>query len=512
MYKGGLTPWDVKVARSPGQPAPQGASPMAGASSSEGSSFLSGQHCLHNLFARQLCPDPLSSLPGFKRDSYHLKSFVQRLRLEHRLKKHQGCVNCINFSSSGQLLASGSDDLKVVLWDWARGRVASCFDSGHVANVFQAKFMPLTEDMVLVTAARDGQIRCTVMTSTGGLNHSKRVAHHNDSAHKVATQPDSAHVFLSCGEDGSVLQVDLRENEQRNKILVCKNDRGRVPLYSIFVDPSDYNYFAISGRDQFARIYDRRLLKSSEDQATNSREPIKKYCPHHLENPESEMKRSNITCLVYSHNGKELLCSYNDEDIYLFDTSHSAGSDYIKRYSGHRNSATVKGVNFFGLESEYVVSGSDCGHVFLWGKESEKIVQFMEGDHDGVVNCLEPHPHIPVLATSGLDHDVKIFSPSAPQPTDLAGLEQLVKRNTEDRDTAMESTMDGMELQGFIRFMLRHYRRDIRDRIGIPADESDSDDERGGGGGGGEGGAAEMSGSDDDDEDGGAQRVRCNPS
>ena len=45
----------------------------------------------------------------------------------------------------------------------------------------------------------------------------------------------------------------------------------------------------------------------------------------------------------------------------------------------------MKGVNFFGLESEYVVSGSDCGHVFLWGKESEKIVQFMEGDHDGVV-------------------------------------------------------------------------------------------------------------------------------
>ena len=41
------------------------------------------------------------------------------------------------------------------------------------------------------------------------------------------------------------------------------------------------------------------------------------------------------------------------------------------------------------------------------------------------VNCLEPHPHIPVLATSGLDHDVKIFSPVAPTPTDLSGLAEV---------------------------------------------------------------------------------------
>ena len=87
----------------------------------------------------------------------------------------------------------------------------------------------------------------------------------------------------------------------------------------------------------------------------------------------------------------------------------------------------VKGVNFFGLESEYVTSGSDCGNVFLWDKHSEKIVQYMDGDHEGVVNCLEAHPHIPILATSGLDHDVKVFSPTASHPTTLEGLSQVLK-------------------------------------------------------------------------------------
>lgn len=47
---------------------------------------------------------------------------------------------------------------------------------------------------------------------------------------------------------------------------------------------------------------------------------------------------------------------------------------------------TVKGVNFFGQASEYVVSGSDCGNVFLWDKSSQEIVQCVEGDKEGVVS------------------------------------------------------------------------------------------------------------------------------
>jgi WD repeat-containing protein 42A len=36
----------------------------------------------------------------------------------------------------------------------------------------------------------------------------------------------------------------------------------------------------------------------------------------------------------------EILGSYNDEDIYLFDAAHSDGADAIHRYHGHRNNNT----------------------------------------------------------------------------------------------------------------------------------------------------------------------------
>ena len=95
------------------------------------------------------------------------------------------------------------------------------------------------------------------------------------------------------------------------------------------------------------------------------------------------MSAANYRVFLLPH--LELLCSYNDEDIYLFDATHSSESNYTHHYEGHRNSQTVKGVNFFGPHSEFVVSGSDCGHVFLWDKETEEIVQCQEGDFCGVV-------------------------------------------------------------------------------------------------------------------------------
>ncbi len=48
----------------------------------------------------------------------------------------------------------------------------------------------------------------------------------------------------------------------------------------------------------------------------------------------------HVTCAVFSHDGSEVLGSYNDEDAYLFKTDHSDGADYGKRFQGHRNNST----------------------------------------------------------------------------------------------------------------------------------------------------------------------------
>ena len=48
--------------------------------------------------------------------------------------------------------------------------------------------------------------------------------------------------------------------------------------------------------------------------------------------------------------------------------------------------SSVKGVNFYGAKSEFVVSGSDCGNIFIWDKTTEGIIHMMSGDVHGVVS------------------------------------------------------------------------------------------------------------------------------
>ncbi|XP_074078037.1 DDB1- and CUL4-associated factor 6 isoform X14 [Macrotis lagotis] len=78
-------------------------------------------------------------------------------------------------------------------------------------------------------------------------------------------------------------------------------------------------------------------------------------------------------------------------------------------YKGHRNSRTmIKEANFWG--TNFVMSGSDCGHIFIWDRHTAEHLMLLEADNH-VVNCLQPHPFDPILASSGIDYDIKIWSP-----------------------------------------------------------------------------------------------------
>nr|XP_058148364.1 DDB1- and CUL4-associated factor 8-like [Dasypus novemcinctus] len=403
----------------------------------------------------------LGSRSRFVSEACGARVFVQRLCLQYGLEGHTGCINAVHFNQRGTWLASGSDDQKVMVWDWVRRQPVVDFDSGHKSNVFQAKFLPNCGDSILAMCARDGQVRISELSALPHCKNTKCVAQHRGASHKLALEPDSPFKFLTSGEDAVVFTIDLRQGRAASKVVVTKEKEKKVGLYAIHVNPANTHQFAVGGQDQFIRIYDQRKINENDE----NNGVLKKFCPHHLINCDS---KANITCLVYNHDGTELLASYNDEDIYLFNSSDSDRSQYVKRYKGHRNNATVKGVNFYGPKSEIVMSGSDCGHIFFWEKSSCQIIQFVEGDKSGAVNCLDTHPYLPVMATCGLDHDIKIWAPTAETATELAGLRNVIIRNKRERD---ENSLHHTELfdSHMLWFLMHHLtQRDQRHHWGAP--------------------------------------------
>ncbi|KAG8189042.1 hypothetical protein JTE90_025479 [Oedothorax gibbosus] len=129
-----------------------------------------------------------------------------------------------------------------------------------------------------------------------------------------------------------------------------------------------------------------------------------------------------------------------------------------RKYTGHRNARTmIKESTFWG--DNFVMSGSDCGHIFIWDRHTTELVMLMEADHH-VVNCLQPHPFDPILASSGIDYDIKLWTPTREEPLfDVQKANEIVKRN----EIMLEETKDTITVPATFMFRmfstLSHFRQ-----------------------------------------------------
>ncbi|KAJ1395096.1 WD40/YVTN repeat-like-containing domain superfamily [Sesbania bispinosa] len=280
---------------------------------------------------------------------------VKNMSLYGKLDGHEGCVNAVEFNSTGDLLVSGSDDKQVIFWNWASKTKLFAYPSGHSDNIFQTKIMPFTDDQQIVTSAGDGQVRLGLLQEDGRVDTTLLGKHHG-SVYKLAVEPGSPYILYSCGEDGFIQHFDLRSSSA-TKLFCChslignkKQSPSKIRLNSIVIDSRNPYYFAVGGSDEYARVYD--IRKCQWDAVRNSDRPVNTFCPQHL------MGQNNvhITGLAYS-SLSELLVSYNDELIYLLrrirahvPSPSSGTSEELKNlheaqvYSGHRNAQTVKGI------------------------------------------------------------------------------------------------------------------------------------------------------------------------
>lgn len=423
------------------------------------------------------------------------QELIERLQLYGKLDGHADCVNTVHFNPSGEILVSGSDDRRIVFWDWAVKTSTLSYCSGHDSNVFQAKVMPFSDNQTVVSCAADGQVRHGQIREDGTAQ-TKNLAKHQGRAHKLAIEPGSPRLFYSCGEDGVVKHFDLRTNKSTD-LFSCLNPvagsnhwrrHAIVRLNAIVINPRNPYYFAVGGSDEFARVYDVR--KSCINASGTGDHPFDTFTPSHLIGSD----QVHITCVAYSFQ-EELLASYNDEHIYLFDkdmgygpdpkAASSEGANASRKepqvYQGHRNAQTVKGVNFFGPNTEYVVSGSDCGRIFIWKKAGGQLVSLMVGDEQ-VVNCLEPHPYVTVLATSGMDKDVKIWAPTAESRLSLPpDAEEVLEMNKSNREERAPFAIIPDMMMHMLQVQRLHGRRRVDDdggiRNGDGGDSESSDDD-----------------------------------
>lgn len=119
--------------------------------------------------------------------------FMKRLEQDGILKGHEGCVNCLDWSSSGRILASGSDDFQLCLWDPFRKKRLQSINTKHYGNIFSVKFLPKHNDTFIATAAADKSIMLF------DINHPSESIYtcncHFSRVKRLAIAPDSPYIF-----------------------------------------------------------------------------------------------------------------------------------------------------------------------------------------------------------------------------------------------------------------------------------------------------------------------------
>ncbi|EFN75923.1 WD and tetratricopeptide repeats protein 1 [Harpegnathos saltator] len=278
-------------------------------------------------------------------------NLISRLGLEKELNGHTGCVNCLEWNESGQILASASDDKDIILWDPFRYEKKLVLHTGHHGNIFSVKFMPKSNDRVLVSGAGDCRIRVydLAFSYTEPIFTCKC---HRARVKRIATAPSIPFLFWSAGEDGLFLQYDMRtphvcRSEDRNVLVNLIYHAGNnVEGKCISVNSKKPELIAVGANDAYIRMYDRRMIKLSQIPPcpthvlntewvnfTNYRagkgDPddniplgsVQYFIAGHLRSRDSN-RSITTTYLTFSDDGNELLVNMGGEQIYLFDINN----------------------------------------------------------------------------------------------------------------------------------------------------------------------------------------------
>lgn len=267
--------------------------------------------------------------------------FIERLELEATLEGHNGCVNCIEWSEDGQYLASVSDDQHLMIWDPFKHTRLTDISTPHHNNIFSVKFLPKSGNSILATGAGDSYIYTfDINKSTEPIwschCHSLRVK-------RLTTAPESPYMIFSSGEDGYVLQFDIREPHScssGSKVVLldlCDQISKNTEVKCVAINPRRPELLAVGANDPYARIYDRRMISlrnivrqgdvqiigSDEDKSDNvPKDCVTYFCPGQFKKhirSNAQIHHKAITYVAFSPDGTELLVNMGTEQIYLYD-------------------------------------------------------------------------------------------------------------------------------------------------------------------------------------------------
>ncbi|XP_020284071.1 DDB1- and CUL4-associated factor 5 isoform X2 [Pseudomyrmex gracilis] len=352
------------------------------------------------------------------------------------LLSHYGCVNAIEFSNQGDLLVSGGDDRRVLLWRVEQAIQGmgkpTVMKAQHNSNIFCLGYD--SSKTKIFSAGNDDQVIVHNLRTCNAIN----LFPHEKPVYGLSIHPHNDDVFASACDDGRVLIYDIRSTSTNETFCLAQY---KSAFHSVMFNPMDPRMLATANAKEGVSMWDVR----------KPLEPVMCYGSPQQSCMNVRFNSVGNRLLALRRRLPPVLYAV-DSATYLYEFDHP----------GYYNSCTMKSCCFAGENDEYVLSGSDDFNLYMWkipppgSKPWVENAHMVLRGHRSIVNQVRYNQASCIFASSGVEKIIKIWSPFTLGKGCLGGLRKDSGKREKQRRVFTHDEYIGLVLRSG-QFMTHDY-------------------------------------------------------
>ncbi|XP_045776889.1 DDB1- and CUL4-associated factor 5 isoform X2 [Maniola jurtina] len=333
-------------------------------------------------------------LSDLKAEIFNKRLFAAKNLYRRDLVCHFGCVNAIEFSSNGELLISGGDDRRVMVWQFGQALI----DRGnpepmkalHSSNIFCLGIT--TDSQKIYSGGNDDIVIVHDVESTRPLE----VLQHQRAVCCLSIDPYNDRVVTTAGNDGRLLLFDTRQSVHESLVI----SRSRKAFHGVMFHPQQTGVVVSANSRDGVALWDLRSPKH----------PILRYVG-------TSGSCQNSMSVRFNQSGTHVLALRRRLAPVLYSV-HSPEPVAEFYHQDYYNSCTMKSCCFAGTNDQFVLSGSDDFNLYMWkipdnGGDFDMVVEpphIVLYGHRSIVNQVRFNSHYCLIASSGVEKIIKVWS------------------------------------------------------------------------------------------------------
>jgi WD40 repeat protein len=297
-------------------------------------------------------------------------------RLEAFLHGHTDWIRSVAYNSDGSLLASGSQDGTIIIWDTDTNQSVGKPLAGHTDWVTTVAFSP--DGHLLASGSRDATI--IIWDVETGEMVGEPLTGHDGEVRSIAFNPDGT-ILASAGIDHTVRLWNIETGTLESQLNGHEDE-----VYTLAFS-SDGSILASAGADTTILLWHKDTTGSWESKALTE-------------------NTNWVLSVAFSPDGSILASGGADNSIHVWNVANVAEASHMGALTGHNN--WIRSLDF-NTDGDRLVSADANGLVAIWDSVNWQFLDSFVNIQQTEIRSVVFSPDTPIIAIGGQSNAITLW-------------------------------------------------------------------------------------------------------